>query len=249
MLTRQKYATFHLPYEKNLLSYYKKDEALTIFEIGACECEDTVKIYDLFPNATIHATEPVTTNRINATKYLKSKDLYRKIYLSYYAFSDFNGIADMHLSSGHPETEAVTDWNFGNKSSSLLPPFKHLEKLKWCKFEKKESVPVCTLEHYVNMINGSHKEIGCPFIEQIDFIHMDCQGAELKILQGAGKWLKAIRLIYMEVGELELYKGQPLKDDIIKFMTESGFDLDNEDMDGDAGNHLWINRHFEKIQK
>ncbi len=60
-------------------------------------------------------------------------------------------------------------------------------------------------------------------IEDVDFIHLDIQGGELKALGGAERALAAAVLVQTEVEFVELYQGQPLFGDIDAHLRQRGF--------------------------
>ncbi len=72
-------------------------------------------------------------------------------------------------------------------------------------------------------------------IEEIDFIQLDVQGAELSVLKGAASILERGTLgIITEVEFTELYTGQPLFGDIDVYLRQQGFtlfDLSNQHRD------------------
>jgi FkbM family methyltransferase len=71
-------------------------------------------------------------------------------------------------------------------------------------------------------------------IELPDFLKLDTQGSELEILHGAEAIISNACMIEVEVEFLEMYEAQPLFHDVLKFMTEKGFEL------------LYLNRVFEQ---
>lgn len=219
-LLAEKYQAVPLEYENLIYKYIDPQKALTIFEIGACECEDTLKLQRLFPNSDIHAFEPVTAN------YRKGLRAVSGVTLNHVAISDHKGEEDMFLSSGSPIGKGEF---YGNKSSSLLKPHKHLEIHKWCKFDNKERVRVDTLLNYV-------ADKG---IDHIHFIHMDVQGAELRVLKGCGDFINNIDLVFLEVAKIELYKEQALLQDINDFFIYHGFELAYQNVSDVAGDQLW----------
>jgi FkbM family methyltransferase len=64
--------------------------------------------------------------------------------------------------------------------------------------------------------------IGSP---PIDVLKMDLQGAELDVLQGAGRTLATVRAIAVEVAFNPMYRGQPLFADVDRHLREGGFVL------------------------
>jgi len=231
---RASYINQPVPIEEELMVLFKKHAPLTIFEIGACEGEDSVRYANLFPRATIYAFEPLPKNleRISATvaKYDKTN-----ITVVPFALSNITGVSVFYVSSGAPEGEQNNmDWDFGNKSSSLLPPDKHIDIVKFIDFKNKIEVETITLHEFCNK-----NCIGC-----IDFIHMDVQGAELMVLTGAKELIRSIKAVWLEVSKVTLYKDQPLYDEVKEFMIENGFVLIKDTVDDVTGDHLYISKHF-----
>jgi FkbM family methyltransferase len=70
-----------------------------------------------------------------------------------------------------------------------------------------------------------------------DFVKMDVQGAELDVLKGAVETLKDVKHVILELQVVEYNKGAPLKDEVIAYMDEQGFDcqgiFSNNGPDGD----------------
>jgi len=62
-------------------------------------------------------------------------------------------------------------------------------------------------------------------LSQPDFIKLDLQGYELFALRGAQETLKDTKVVLLETEFVSLYKGQPLFHDIMKYLTEQGFQL------------------------
>ncbi|MEQ8228951.1 MAG: FkbM family methyltransferase [Rhodospirillales bacterium] len=60
-------------------------------------------------------------------------------------------------------------------------------------------------------------------IERIDHIKIDTQGTELEILEGAAEILPRISVISAEVEFVPLYRGQPLFDDLVRYLRAHGF--------------------------
>ncbi|MEP6677559.1 MAG: FkbM family methyltransferase, partial [Ferruginibacter sp.] len=193
--------------------------------------EDSIKYARLFPNATIYTFEPLPGNikliKNNFLKYgIKNATYYNK------ALSSENGTAEFYVSSGKPADAIESDWDYGNKSSSLLPPASHLKMADFIHFNNKIEVETITLKSFCEQNK----------IHQVDFIHMDVQGAELMVLQGAQDFISSIKAIWLEVSKTDLYKNQPLVGDVKEFMQANNFVLIKDALYGIQGDQLYISR-------
>jgi FkbM family methyltransferase len=232
--TRESYINSPCPIEAELKTLFAQEAAITIFDIGSCEGEDSIRYSRLFPSAKIYAFEPLPQNlaaiRANLAKYAA-----QNIEIIPIALADRTGKQQFFVSSGSPENaENTADWDYGNKSSSLLEPDRHLEHFPWLKFRPEIEVDVDTLENVCEQQN----------IELIDFIHMDVQGAELKVLEGAGSFIEKIKVIWMEVEAVSLYKNQPLKDEVEKFMKQHRFLKLKDTVNSLCGDQLYVNLNY-----
>ncbi|WP_291722483.1 FkbM family methyltransferase [Bernardetia sp.] len=213
-----------------LYDIYNEQDKLTIFDIGACEGESSIFYSEHFPNATLYTFEPVPSNFSLVKQNTAS---YNNINPFQIALSNENGTATFHVSSGTPEGKD-DNVNYGNKSSSLLSPELHTDTHKWLKFEEKIEVRTQILSDFCQEKN----------ISKIDFIHIDVQGAELMVFEGANQIINAIDCIWMEVEEVELYKGQPLKPDVEKFMYARGFFKILDTTNGLSGDQFYARKEF-----
>ena len=59
--------------------------------------------------------------------------------------------------------------------------------------------------------------------DNIDFLNLDIQGAELHALQGLGTHLSRVKWIYSEVNKIEVYKGCALIQDLDAYLRSFGF--------------------------
>lgn len=232
---RDNYILTDSPLKKDLLKLFKKNDKLTILDIGGCEGEESIRYSRIFPFSSIYIFEPLPENqKLVAENVIKYKA--ENVVLVPFAVSEDEGFSQFYISSGHPENQPNDlDWDFGNKSSSLLPPKNNPHK--WLNFNHTITVNTITLS--VFLINN---KINC-----IDFIHMDVQGAELKVLIGAKDFIKKIKAIWLEVADVELYKSQPLRNDIENFMNSNGFYLVKSQMEGQVGDQFYLNKRYYKI--
>ena len=95
------------------------------------------------------------------------------------------------------------------ESSSLLKPLGHLEAYPQIQFTETISVRTKRLDSLVNEIPN--------------FLNLDVQGAELKVLIGLGKLIDSIDFIYTEINERELYLDCAKLYDIDEFLKIRGF--------------------------
>lgn len=235
--------------KKNIDSYLSRPSLITkelsailtnvkspiIFDIGACECEDSIRYKRMFPQSRVFAFEPLKHNFQKCLNHIEKYQI--DIQARNVALSDTKGTATFYVSSGQPSGADTSEWDYGNKSSSLLPPVKE-NSPEWLEFNKEETVETDTLENFLvaNSLNG------------IDFIHMDVQGAELLVLNGAGPSINKIRSIWLEVNDIDLYESQPKKQEVEDFMSKNGFYKVKDTVDG-VGDQLYVNsRVLSKIR-
>ena len=203
-----------------------------IFDIGACSGAEGIYYARMFPNAKLHAFEPVPTNYSTVEKNLSQHpELNAEAHCI--ALSDRNGTAVLNLSSAEGEME-----RHGNKSSSLLEPGRTTEVFPWLQFNEHIEVQTRTLDDFCS----EHSVVA------IDLIHMDVQGAELMVLRGASRMMEHIKTIWMEVERVPLYRDQPLKDEVESFMVSNGFELVISTVGPTAGDQFWVNRTFAREQ-
>jgi FkbM family methyltransferase len=224
------YISTPLPIEPELRLLFHRNAAITIFDIGACEGEDSVRYARLFPRSTVYAVEPIPAN-VERTQATVERYGATNVRILPFALADSRGRARMFVSTGHPPDRAESEgWDYGNKSSSLLKPDRHLEVHPWVRFDEVIEVETRTL---ADVCADCH-------VEQVDFIHMDVQGAELKVLDGLGPLLDGVTAIWLEVEAVPLYLGQPLKDDVEDYLRARGFDLSKDTVDEVSGDQLWV---------
>lgn len=234
LYNRENYILTDSPLKKDLLRLFKRDSKMTILDIGGCEGEESIRYSRIFPFASIFVFDPLPKNQKlvldNIEKYKSDT-----IKLVPVAASDKDGSTEFYVSSGHPDPGNEFDWDFGNKSSSMLAPQEN-NNPAWLQFNEKIEVPTISLDSFLreNKIN------------EVGFVHMDVQGAELKVLKGAKELLKNIKAIWMEVADIELYKGQPLRTDIEFFMSKNGFYLVKSEMHGSSGDQFYLNERYFK---
>jgi len=216
--------------EKELKTLFEDNRPLIFFEIGACEGEDSVKYARLFPDAMIYSFEPLPGNfkliKNNLVKYNITN-----VFPVNIALSDAAGEAEFYVSSAN-NADNPGNWDYGNKSSSLLAPEKHIEIIDFIEFNEKIKIKTTTIDAFCRDNE----------IKAIDFVHLDVQGAELMVLKGARAHLNSIKAIWLEVSKVSLYKDQPLEREVFNFMGDNGFVLAKNKVDGITGDQLYVNK-------
>jgi FkbM family methyltransferase len=219
----------HSPVEKVLLHYFKSTDALTIFDIGSCDGQDAIRYSFLFPKSSVHSFEPIPDN-IKSIQANLERARVMNVRVHALAMSNASGTAMMQVSSGTPDpTKTHT-----SQSSSLLAPDKHLEIYPWCKFDDELEVKTDTIKHFCQTNS----------ISSVDFIHLDVQGAELMVLEGAGDLISGIKCIWLEVESVSLYKNQPLRKEVESFMHAHNFVLAKFRIGGFSGDQFYVQKDF-----
>jgi FkbM family methyltransferase len=236
-LSRADYLAEPLPIEDELSKLFERGTAITIFEVGACEGLDTVRYARRFPESRVYAFEPVPKN-VAEMKALLAEQAISNVEVIAAAVSDSNEPCVLHLSSTADGFEKKDgDWDYGNKSSSLLAPAQHLDRYEFVAFKETITVPSTTLRRFCD-----ERSIGV-----VDFLHMDVQGAELRVLEGAD--MAAIGAIWLEVSKIPLYDGQPLVKDVESFMKRHGFVCFTNKMGKVQGDQLYLNERRFRVSR
>ena len=197
-----------------------------IVEAGAFDGNDTKKMAKQWPNATIHAFEPlpeIYDRLVTNTTELNNVHYYRL------ALSSNNGTELFYVS------ERSTRPGVASQAGSLRKPKQRLSKSPLI-FPRTTMVQTVTLDTWANE-NA---------IQTIDLLWLDTQGHELAILQAAPIMIKNITIILAEVSFIESYEGQPLYEDIVAWMTNHGFDHIGRDFEDTNtsffGNALFVRK-------
>jgi FkbM family methyltransferase len=68
-------------------------------------------------------------------------------------------------------------------------------------------------------------------LRTIDYLKVDAEGVDLRVIQSAGERVRDIKKITLEVdiGPDRLYQGAPSHDDVLDFMQKQGFELTGSD--------------------
>lgn len=179
-------------------------------DVGANEGKDALHFARHEPQTLVIAFEPVPelADRIrNQSTHLKNLIVVQS------AVSDYEGTSILNIS---PESQ------YGDYSCSSLLSFSEKSKTDWPgrqDFEviKQISVDVIKLDSFIISNDITH----------IDYLKIDTQGNDLKVLKGLGNLLSIVREGNLEAGNKEdiLYSGQNTKNESIAFLQENGFEI------------------------
>jgi FkbM family methyltransferase len=104
------------------------------------------------------------------------------------------------------ETVAMHISNNDGASSSVLDLALHQDVWPSVHFTKDIEVQSCTLDTIINKERID--------LEKYDGLVLDTQGSELRVLHGAGRVLRHVRMVKVEVADFEAYTGCPRPEDI-----------------------------------
>jgi FkbM family methyltransferase len=177
----------------------------TVFDVGAHIGQSAALFSDTFPDAQIHSFEP-DPHSFAALRQLAS---------------GYPAVTAVNAAVGDREGEATFFVNTFSQTNSLLRPRdgagQYLVATDGLDVRQETTVGVLTLDGYC----ATHS------IQQIDFLKLDTQGYELRVLDGAASLMSrhAIPLIYLEVGFVTLYEGQPLFPEVYQYLFDRGYRL------------------------
>jgi FkbM family methyltransferase len=189
-----------------------------IVDCGAHDGTDSVDMARRWPDAHIHAFEPVPEvfDRLKANASRHSNITCYPV-----AISDREGIQAMHISTGGSDG-----------SSSLLAPAAHLEDHPTVLFETIREVHTSTFDAWAAQEG----------IDHVDLFWLDMQGAELVALRAAPRLLARARAVHSEVSVKNVYHGVPLYPQLREWMEGNGFRVVAEAIPSgwDMGNVLFV---------
>lgn len=206
--------------------YIGSDNVRVIIEAGACDCTDSIRLANQYPNAHVYTFE---CNPMQLPICRKAVEGNERITLTEKGLSDKEGDVTFYPINVH---KTVTTHSNGNPGASSM--FKASGKYPIEKYVQDETtVPVTTLDRFLD----------CNDIKYVDLMWLDAQGSELSILKGMGDRIANVKIIKTEVMFKDQYTGTPLFEDVKLFLESKGFIFvkltDSYEWFGDA---LFVNK-------
>jgi FkbM family methyltransferase len=186
------YAQYDLPWLR-LLDFD------TILDIGAARGGHSLVYHEMFPQATIHAFEPIPENY---NKLVTNVSGIPNIFTYNLALGSENESKSLHMS---PYLDASSFLNMADLHKTAYPG---------SDFSGSKDVEVRTLDEMIQL-SGNEKVL----------IKMDTQGYEGKIIEGGRKLFAKAQVVIMEVCFRPLYEGAPTFDDLYLKMTSLGYEF------------------------
>lgn len=211
--------------EEVKLQWLKKYDIRTIIDVGAAIGTFINRLGDCFPQAKIYAFEPLPFHQ----QILEEK------------FGNNSKVKLFKTACSTQQEEFEININTNLGSSSILElGDAHLEAFP-------SGVETSKIKIKADRLDVLLKN---EILEKNILLKIDVQGFELEVLKGAGTLLDDIKLVILEVSFKEMYKNQPLIDEVIDFMRQNNFRIIAvEDISKSLkdGSHLQADMFFEKI--
>ena len=185
-------------YQQMKLPYFARVDFNTIIDIGANEGQSSFAFRLAFPNAAIHAFEPLPDCFAKLTRNLAHTP---NMFLHNVAVGDTCG-------------DLMFEQNEYAVSSSALPMAeKHMADFPQTKNRKQIRIPVETLDQ----LFAHRKDLGNVLIK------IDVQGYEKHVIAGGLQTLSRTQVLIVETSFDVLYEGQPLFGEVYETVRELGF--------------------------
>jgi len=180
------------------LGWLQRARFNTLIDVGAGVGQFSMAWLTFFPHSRVYAFEPLE----ECFRILEQKLRGR------------NESKAFNIALGNHDGE-IEFWKsaFLEASSPLKMTAKHAEAFPWSARMNSIKVPMMKLDSILPSLDLRH-----PVLMKIDV-----QGYELEVLKGAEETLKNVTALVVETSFEELYKDQPLFEDVYTWLTSRGF--------------------------
>jgi FkbM family methyltransferase len=195
---------FGLVLGEDLRRFLRESDAPRIFDVGANSGQWLTSIKHTFPRARVHCYEPderaFTQLRANAQQ--------------------FDQVECLQCALGREPGALKFFRNTDSVTSSLLQPAKQTRALPYAE----KLVPIDSVEVEVRTVASELDRLN---ISRLDLLKTDCQGFDLRVLEGAERVINEgrIDLISTEALFHAEYEGQAWFHEILAWLSARGFGL------------------------
>lgn len=170
----------------------------TVVDVGANKGQFALLALELFPDATVHAFEPLAAPFARLGQWAAHEP---RLIRHRLALAEQGGERVMHVSArvDSSSLRAITE-----RQTAQFPGTHRVGE---------EAVMVARLDQILTAAD----------LVGPTLLKIDAQGGELDILRGATGLLPEFTWIYAECSFIELYDGQALVEDVETFLAEAGF--------------------------
>jgi len=207
------------------IAKYLKMKDPVILEAGACDGFDTKRFAQDYRRGKIYAFEPVS-NVFAMLKKTVAK--YSNVKIYNLALSDENGFTEININEVG-NTDAIP-----GSSTLNTPESQFLQLYPDMKFNRTERIQTKTLDTWA-------EEEG---IDKIDFMWLDMEGMEYRVLKASNKILKTVKVLYTEFTRVPRYENDILYSDYRKWIEEQGFILVKEETLYESGGNMLFIRNI-----
>ena len=185
-------------YRKLTGTYFQQAGIQTIIDIGANDGQSVLMFRSVFPQAVIHAIEPLP----GCFERMKQNT------------AGMSNLHLYHMAIGNETGTVVMEENEYSPSSSVLAMGeKHVQNFPYANQRTPITVSIDTLDNLLAVKEFSGSVL----------INIDVQGYEKAVIEGGGSVLARASVLLVEVSFEELYEGQPLFGDICSALMTLGF--------------------------
>jgi FkbM family methyltransferase len=209
----------------DLREHINPESVKVILDVGSRNAMESITLKDYCPNAIVYAFE---CNPLAIELCRQNIGNRADIILVDKAISDVNGPIDFYAIDPEKTVTSHADGNIGASSLFVANPEYPHEKYH----QNKITVESITLARWAENTG----------VRDIDIMWIDLQGAELMAFKGMGNLISHVKVIYTEIEFKEMYLGQPLFDEIDRYLNEKGFILLKLYPYGWFGNALYVRK-------
>lgn len=172
---------------------------MIIIDVGAYNGTPYLSQARKNPNLVVYAFEPNhqmvnTIRRTAPTNY----HIYPMV------ISETNGIVEMHQ-------------NICPQTNSILP-FDNGKVKLWAQGSKLKSINTLNVES-IRLDTFMEREK----INEVDFLKIDAQGADLQVLRSCGDKLFMVKKVQVEICDIQIYQGGNMLNETVEYLNNYGF--------------------------